>query len=101
MHRALSIRVLRLNRSTYVLTAHGPVDAGGAGKLAEELRRLPAERLIVDLLDVPALDPSAIDVLRGAEERAHLTVVAEPRLLRFAPFRVRYALSDAVAEVLA
>jgi len=101
MHRELSIRILRLSRSTYVLSAHGPVDAGGAGQLAEELERLPAEHLIVDLLDVPALDPSAIDVLRDAEERARLTVVAEPRLLRFAAFRMRSALADAVAEALA
>ena len=95
------MRVFRLDRSTYVLSLQGRVTTERAGEIADELARLRPRRLIVDVTDVPELDPHVVELLGDADLRSELTVVARPRALPPTfPFRLHYALSDAVAETL-
>ena len=99
-------KLLRVGRSTFVLTLWGDLDAFAVEALRVDLERLRDSHVIVDLLEVTHVGP-AITLLEHAGQAGVVSVVADrppTEALHHAEsaqfLRVHDALSDAVGEAL-
>lgn len=108
-----TVSAAELAAGTYVVTLGGEIDSYTApelGRALEPLASKGAREIVVDLLDVPFIDSTALGILLRTSRRLRtdggtlVLVTDDPRILRAfeisglaAHFRFERSLADAVA----